>query len=188
MPADAGRLAIPDTALVREARSLVEAAVPGPFVAHSLRTFHLATAYAGRRAIAHDEEGLCLAALFHDVGLFPPHRDRSLPFTVAGSRRMRAFLAERGVPGERVAPLVDAIDFHMQVLPRWSKGSVAGLLQVGAWMDVTSLRRWSVWSEAREIAAAFPRAGLDWRFPIALVRTFGGFRSCAGLVAPAMFR
>ena len=44
----------------------------------------------------------------------------------------------------------------MQMLPKWQKGPTVGLLQVGAWMDVTGLRQWSVSREAREIAEAYP--------------------------------
>ena len=94
----------------------------------------------------------------------------------------------RDVPAARIGPLVDAIDLHMQLLPRWSRGNVAGLLQVGAWMDVTMLRRWSIREEARAIARVHPRAGLDLEFPRRLLGTLTSFGACAGLLLPERFR
>src|SRR5205085_8666248 len=110
------------------------------------------------------------------------------PFTLLSSRALRAFLEERGVPRDRISPLEDAIDFHMQMLPRWSKGATAGLLQVGAWMDVTFLRRWAIRAEAREIAAALPRAGFDLAFPVKLLGSIRRPAACLGLLLPGPYR
>jgi hypothetical protein len=181
-------LSLPATPLIAEARALVEAAAPPALFNHSLRAYLLGRAYAARRAIEVDDEGLCLAALFHDLGLCAGHGDPAAPFTFASSRRLRAFLAERGVAEPRVRPLVDAIDLHVQLFPRWKKGPVAGLLQVGAWMDITLRKRWQVWGEAREIARAFPRVGIDLEFPRRLFRSIGSVRACVGLVAPGWAR
>jgi hypothetical protein len=188
VPAGVATLALPDTRLVREARALIEAAAPPAIVNHSVRAYLLGKAYAARRAVEVDPEDLCLAALFHDLGLCAGQGDPGAPFTFASSRRLRAFLAERGVAPARAGPLADAIDYHMQLFPRWSKGPAAGLLQVGAWMDVTLRKRWSIRAEARAIARAFPRAGIDWRFPWALARSLRSPRACVGLLAPGWAR
>lgn len=179
---------LPDTALVVEARSILERAAPPTLVEHSLRTFLLGRAYGRRRGIDHDEEGLLLAALFHDLGFCPEHRNRRLPFQVVGSRALREFLAEHGTDPQRISPLVDAIDFHMQMWPRWAKGNVAGLLQVGAWMDVTGLRRWSLRGDARSIEGAHPRHGIGLRFYGFLLGSFGSLGSCVGTMFPERFR
>jgi len=155
---------LPDTKLVIEAASLVERALsPGVFN-HSVRTYGLARAYAETKAISCDSEELALASLFHDLGTAPAYAHPGKPFTYASARALRLFAEERGVPPPRVEPMVDAIAFHMHLLPKWSAGPVAGLLQVGAWMDVTALRRWSVWGASKALAAAHPRTGFDWEF------------------------
>jgi hypothetical protein len=179
---------LPDTALVLEARGILERAAPPTLVQHSLRTFLLGRAYGRLRSIDYDEEGLLLAALFHDLGFCPEHRNRRLPFQVVGSRALREFLADQGTDPQRISPLVDAIDFHMQMWPRWSKGNAAGLLQVGAWMDVTGLRRWSVRHDARIIERAHPRHGIGFRFYGFLLGSFGSLGSCVGTMFPGSFR
>lgn len=180
--------AFPDTRLVTEARALAEQVVPVPVLNHSVRTFRLAAAYAAGRRIDFDAEGLAVAALFHDFGLCAGHADPTRPFTVASSRALRHFLEERDVAAERIERLVDAILFHMQVWPRWSKGPETGLLQIGAWMDVTGLRRWSVWREAAAIGREHPRAGFDLAFPIALAKHAWRPRACLGLLLPGTVR
>jgi HD domain len=179
---------LPDTKLVREALGIATRALPLPLLRHSLRAYLLGEAYATATGRAHDQEDLCLAALFHDVGLTPEHRRAGLPFTFGGSNALARFLEERDVAAERVAPLVDAIDFHLQLLPRWSKGNVAGLLQVGAWMDVYGLRRRTVAREAARVAALLPREGFTGLFHRNLVSTLRSPSACLGLLFPASFR
>jgi hypothetical protein len=175
---------LPDTTLVTRARALLEGATDAAMVNHSLRSHLLGAAYGKRKGIAFDEETLALAALFHDLAMIGPYADRSVPFTVASSRAMRAELEPRGVPRERIERIADAIEFHMQCLPRFDKGPEAGLLQVGAWMDATGLRRWAIPAEARAIGASLPRAGFDRAFPGRLLGSIGNFRACQGLMFP----
>jgi hypothetical protein len=175
-------IALPDTALVREALVAARSALPAPILDHSLRTYLLAAAYADAVGRAHDEEGLCLAAIFHDVGLVA--RDARVPFTYASSRALARFLEGR-VPRAHVAPLTDAILFHMQLLPRWSKGEVAGLLQIGAWMDATGLRRGRIAARAAEIEARLPRGAFDREFKRRLLASMKRPSACFGLLFPA---
>ncbi|HEY8072624.1 MAG TPA: HD domain-containing protein [Labilithrix sp.] len=180
-------MSLPDTALVREAQGIVGRALPAPILAHSLRTFRLAEAYARATSRQHDEEGLCLAALFHDLGL--ALGAPSLPFQVASSRALVHFLEERGVPAERITPLADAIDFHLALLPRWSLGAEVGLLQVGAWMDVYGLRRRRVREEAARIDAEHPRVGFSTAFHRALFASIvRAPLACVGMLAPGPWR
>ena len=99
---------------------------------------------------------------------------------------LRRFLVERGVAEDRIRQMEDAILFHMSPLPRWSKGPIAGLLQVGAWMDVMRLRRWGVSKTAREIDAEYPRLGFDLAFPGYFLGSLGSFRACLGLIVPTV--
>ncbi len=178
---------LPDSALVREAYDLVSGALAPPILAHSLRTWRLAVAYARATSRAYDEEGLCVAALFHDLGLA---LGAPLPFQIASSRALVAFLEERAVPRERIALLADAIDFHLSLLPRWSLGDEVGLLQVGAWMDVYGVRRARVREEAARIDGEHPRAGFGVAFHRALLASIARapLASCVGLLAPGPWR
>ena len=181
-------LTLPDTALVAEARSIIEAAAPPSLVAHSLRACLLGGAYGRARAMDFDEEGLLLAALFHDLGLCDGHVDGGRAFTFVSSDALRGFLAARGAPAARITPLCEAIELHMLLLPRFSAGAVVGLLQVGAWMDVTGLRRRAVPDAARAIAAAHPRGDLAPVFRRRLLRSLGSASACLGLIAPGLAR
>jgi hypothetical protein len=178
----------PDTNLGREGRAIVSTVLSPAVLNHSLRAFLLGQAYAHRFGVDFDDEGLYLAALFHDLGLFPGHRAPGQAFQLASSRELKSFLEAHNVPAARIRSLGEAIDFHMQLLPRWSRGNVAGLMQVGAWMDVTMLRRWSVRKEARAVAHAYPREGIDLEFPRRLLGTFTSLGACAGLLLPERFR
>jgi hypothetical protein len=77
----------------------------------------------------------------------------------------------------------------MQLLPRWSKGPVVGLLQVGAWMDASKFRSGSVEPGLiARIETEFPRSAFDTEFRARLIASFGSLRACARLVFPAARR
>jgi hypothetical protein len=177
--------ALPDSPLVAEATALVTPLLSGELLHHSLRAFHLGRAYAERRAMRFDEEGLLLAALFHDLGLTDALGDPTRPFTEVGAGRVRALLAAHG-DAARGARLAEAIALHMQLLPRWSRGEVAGLLHVGAWMEATGWRRGAVGRERiGEIERALPRGAFDGQFRGRVRRSLGSIRACVGLMFPA---
>lgn len=179
---------MPDTPLVQEARDLITRAGSPSLVNHSVRSYLLGAAYARKAGMVFDEEGLAAACMLHDLGLCQEHRDGRVPFQFVGARELQRLLEARGAPAERIEPLVEAIELHMQMLPRWSKGNVVGLLQVGAWMDITGLRRLGVRREAAEIEAAFPRERIFTEFPVRLLGSIGGLSSCVGLMFPGVVR
>ena len=174
----------PDTSLLREATQLAQGSLPSPILAHSRRTFLLGRAYAREKRISLDEEDLLLAALFHDLGLSDAYADRRKAFTEIGADLLEQFLSERG-DAARGRCLAEAIDLHMQLFPRWSRGPVVGLLQVGAWMDA-SRRKLRTVGQARvaEIEAAYPRADFDPEFRRRLLGSLGSLRACTHLLFP----
>lgn len=174
--------AFPDTTLVREALPMAREVLSPATLNHSLRAFQLGAAYGARKGRDFDAEALAIAALFHDFGLFAPHRDRRRPFVDASSGALSEFLGAREVPADRSRVMAEAIELHMKMAPPWKAGNVAGLLQVGAWMDITFLRRWAIRSEAREIARALPRIGIDLEFPRNLIGAIGSVSACTGLM------
>lgn len=178
---------LPDSSLSNEAKGIVSRVASPEILNHSIRIYLLGKAYARKKNIDYDDEGLYLAALFHDLGLCSAYVNRSRPFQINSSRALQGFLHKRQVSPERIAPLVDAIDFHMQLFPKWSKGNIAGLLQIGAWMDITKLRRWVINDQVRAVEAEYPRLHIDRKFPKLLLGSIGGVDSCLGLLFPKSF-
>jgi hypothetical protein len=175
---------LPDTPLVREAVALVRSPLTTALFCHSQRVFVLGRAFASVRRVAFEEEDLMLAALFHDLGLTESHASPKRAFNEVGGDLLQAWLTERGEPA-RGRQLAEAIDLHMQLLPRWSRGAVVGLLQVGAWMDVSRTRASQIDNVIIERAEAqFPRDGFDSEFHQRLRGSLRSFRSCTGLILP----
>jgi hypothetical protein len=178
------RARMPDTRVVAEAGALARAAFDDRLFHHTLRTHFLALRYAERFGLSCDREQLALACLFHDLGLVAPHYRADRAFTFSSSAAMKSFLLERGWPAERILPAMEAIDFHMQLLPRWERGETAGLLQVGAWMDVTGLRGWRLPGAVREARAQFRRGSFFLQFNVCLAGQLLSPRRAPGLLAP----
>jgi HD domain len=175
----------PDTPIVKEAAQLARANLSAAIFQHSQRAFLLGKAYAEARRLAFDEEDLFLAALFHDLGLSESFANPRKAFTEIGADLVEQFLTRHGDPSRGCA-LAEAIALHMQLLPRWSKGPVVGLLQVGAWMDASKLRSGSVGRAViASIEAEFPRTGFELEFRSRLFRSFGSLRACTRLAFPA---
>lgn len=175
---------LPSSSLCREAVAVVEAVAPPAVVNHSIRSYLLARPYAEAEAIACDDDALCLAALFHDLGLCSRHLDRSRPFPESSNLALVEFLAERRFDAARRAPITDAVAHHFRLFPPWSVDPLAGLLQVGAWMDAVGRKRSRFRDTARAIEGAYPRLGFDRTFPVLVLRSLGGARSSLGVFFP----
>lgn len=157
-----------------------------PLLRHSIRTYLLAEAYAGAERITFDREGLAVASLLHDVALFPPYRDPRRPFPFNSSRVMIQLLDRHQVAAPRAAALVDAVDFHFQLWPRWQAGPEAGLLHVGAYMDIVGSRRRRFRAFAATLNHDYPRAGLMRSFARRVLGCVGRPASFVGLFAPGL--
>lgn len=155
-------LKIPDTALVKKAEAAVRPLLSTSFYHHSLRTFLLGKSFASRKGIKLDEEDFYLACLFHDVGV---SIDGPEPFMMKSSHQLRDFLTDQAYNPGKINLLSEAIELHMSLIPRWSSSANAGLLQVGAWMDITGLRFWALQKNIREeIKKEYPRGSVDQEF------------------------
>lgn len=177
-----------DSPLSKEAIGILKAGASESLIKHSLRSFFYAKTYAGKKKMSFDEEGLFLSAVFHDLGLCDSYKDKKNPFTFASSWALREFLEKQNVPEKRITPLTEAIDFHFQILPNWSKGPEAGLLQVGTWIDVTGLRRWAIWEDAKKIQKQFRGNFFYLGVPIHATQSIGSARSCIGLFLPSLYK
>jgi hypothetical protein len=178
-------LPLPDSPLVARARAIATGVLADAVVRHSTRTFLLARAYAGVEAISFDDEGLLVAALLHDLGLSEAMRNPAGPFPEVGAAALRRLFGELAADPRRADLLAEAIELHMRLFPRWSRGAEVGLLQVGAWMDVMGRRKARVPAQVREaIARDYPRGGFDGAFRRALIKSLGSLRACSVLVLP----
>jgi len=175
---------LPDTWLSKEAYAIINVVAVPELINHSIRTYLLARVYAQKKNIDFEDERLYLAALFHDLGLCPAYKNHLQPFQINSSRALQNFLDEHQVSPECIRILVDAIDFHMQLLPKWSKGNIAGLLQIGAWMDIARLRSWTIKDQVHAIETEYPRLQIERKFPKLLLSSIGSAHSCWGLLFP----
>lgn len=157
-------LAVPDTALARDARDLV-AEVAEPFlVNHSIRSYAWAVALADLDGRAFDVEILYVASVLHDIGLVPAY-DVGGCFEVDGAVAAREFVLAHGCPPDRAARIHDVIVRHMaaeQPPDAWPEDI---LLDQSTGTDVTGYRFGDLSpSLAAPILAAYPRLDFKRRF------------------------
>jgi hypothetical protein len=179
----------PDSALCKEALRMAGAVLSEDILYHSLRTYHLASAYGDFLNHTHSKEELFLASVFHDFGFFSPYNIRGKPFQIGSSQALKRYLKDEGsVPPDRINAMMEAVDFHFQLSPRWDKGPIAGLLQVGAYMDAVGLKSHSIGKDFRKkIIQAYPKEGFFLSINLCLMRSFTGMGSVIGLFRPAPY-
>jgi hypothetical protein len=112
MPEVIAGLAIPETAAVVEATSLVQETTSPLIYHHSRRVFLFGLIHAARLAEKPDPELLYLAAMFHDTGLLTPFSDVEQRFEVDGADHARKFLLDRGFSAAAAETVWTAIALH----------------------------------------------------------------------------
>ena len=105
-------IAVPDTALAREATRIAQAALPPEIFNHSLRTFLFAQLVAKAKTIDHDVEIVYVASILHDTGMSPAHMSDTRPFEVDGAFVARDLLGKHGVSAARMDAAWDAVALH----------------------------------------------------------------------------
>jgi HD superfamily phosphodiesterase len=95
-------IAIPDSALAREAGEFVRDTSTRLLFDHSRRVFLWASLQAEPLSLDYDAELLYVGAMFHDLGLVEGHRSEHERFEIDGANAARAFLERHGLPEERV--------------------------------------------------------------------------------------
>lgn len=182
-------LSIPDTHLVKEADGIVKNALTPELYDHSLRSHLLAMEFSRQQGLEADEENLALAFLFHDIGFCKPYKVADCAFQVSSSKALKSFLEANGVAPERIVPMMEAIELHMQLRPRWEKGNEVALLHIGAWMDVTGLRIWKTTKTARQsIYSRYPKRRFMRHFSACMLKSMTSVRSSLGIMMPSMCR
>jgi HD superfamily phosphodiesterase len=157
MTATIADIAVPDTALAREAAELVRDTAGPLLYDHSSRVFLFGALQGRRRGLEFDAELLYVAALFHDLGLVAGHRtDRR--FELDGADEARRFLLGHGVAPEQARIAWTAIALHTTPgIPEHMEPEVA-LVTAGVEYDILGIGYHDLPAATRAaIVAAHPR-------------------------------
>ena len=124
--------ALADTDASRDALARLRAATGGergPMELHCLRCRHIAAEIANRRGWTVDDELLTVAAILHDIGLYPA-ASRGGVYTADGADLAREMLATHGWEAERIERCARAIDAHHDVRSQLTRGPEAEALRL----------------------------------------------------------
>lgn len=177
---------IPDSKIVKEAHSIVKHALSENIYNHSMRVYQLGLLYGKIKQIPFDLEELCLVSLFHDIGLNEKYRQKGKSFQIGSSSTLREYLkSETKLPITRINAMMEAIDFHFLLKPRWEKGELAGLLQTAAHMDVLGRNSSSIpRGDRKRIVNHYPKKRFFLEFNLCLLKSFTSVNSVIGLFSP----
>ncbi|HJP73838.1 MAG TPA: HD domain-containing protein [Pseudonocardiaceae bacterium] len=158
MPDVIAGITVPDTALVREATSLVRAATDDTLFHHSRRVFLWGSLKAAVRGLAVDPELAYVGGLFHDLGLTPAYRTDNQRFEIDGADAARAFLLDHGRSEQDARNVWLAIALHTTPeVPLRLEPDVA-VVTLGVETDVLGLDLDQITDEQRAaVVAAHPR-------------------------------
>ncbi len=133
----------------------------GPMERHCLRCRQIAARLAGSRGWVIDGEVLTVAAILHDIGLYPAVATAA-EYTADGAALARTLLPQFGWTPDRVELCADAIDRHHDVRRQLSRGAEVEALRLADLADVSGgLLRFGLdrgWM--RQLFAEVPRRGL----------------------------
>jgi hypothetical protein len=158
-PKDILGIAIPDSAIAREATELLRDSESELLFLHSMRVYAWGALAGRRRKLAFDPELLYVGSMFHDLGLAARFRESTLRFEVDGANAARDFLRSHGIAECDIEKVWSAIAFHTTPgIPQFMHAEAA-LLHVATGMDVAGRAYDQFTDEEREaVTAAWPRA------------------------------
>jgi HD domain len=149
---------IPDSKLAREATELVRDTESSLLFNHSTRVYYFGSLAGKKRELKFDQELLYIAAMFHDMGLTPPHSSKSDRFEVDAANAARVFLRQQNIAQQDIDTVWTAIALHTTPgIPRYMHPVVA-LLTNGVEMDVLGIAYSEFSNVDRDaIITAYPR-------------------------------
>jgi hypothetical protein len=158
MPESIAGIEIPDTALIRDATSLVRKAETDLLFDHSRRVFLFGALHGQRLGLEPDLELLYVGALFHDLGLTESYATSTKRFEVDGANAARAFLTDHGLPESDALRVWTAIALHTTPgVPEFMAPEIA-LVTAGVEMDVLGIGYHDIAPDAvLAVTAAHPR-------------------------------
>jgi HD domain len=131
--------ALADSPVERDALSRLRVAtdtVGGPMERHCLRCRHIAAELSARRGWIIDEEVLTVAAILHDIGLYPGVSSGDV-YTADGATLARAILRPAGWSAERIELCSQAIDRHHELRNQRRRGAEVEALRLADLVDVS---------------------------------------------------
>jgi putative nucleotidyltransferase with HDIG domain len=149
------------------------ARVEGPMERHCLRVRHIAAELASHRAWAIDEEVVTVAAILHDIGLYP-RASRGGVYTADGAELAWEMLSAHSWSTERIRRCAEAIDRHHELRSQLARGGEVEALRLADLVDLSGGlltfgldRRW-----LRALNQTVPRQGLIAELTRELGRAF----------------
>jgi HD domain len=152
---------VPDSALARRARELIDD-VAAPFlVNHSVRSYAWAVELAWHDELRFDAEILYVSAVLHDIGLVPAY-DIGGCFEFDGAIAAERFTLDAGQPPARASAIHDVIALHMAESLPPEPAPEEVLLSDSTGVDVTGYRIGDVRPDSiPAVVTAYPR--LDFK-------------------------
>lgn len=152
---------VPDSALAKDARELLETVAPAFLVNHSVRAYAWAVELALHDDLRFDPEILYVSAILHDIGLLAEF-DTGACFETDGAIAAERFALERGESPVRARAIYDVIELHMADELPPDPASEIVLLWDSTGTDVTGYRYADVRrAVVPKVLAAYPR--LDFK-------------------------
>jgi hypothetical protein len=157
-------VAIPDSALVREATDFIRDAEDELLFNHSRRVFLFGALRGRRLGLQPDLELLYVGAMFHDLGLTERYRTSELRFEVDGANAARDFLLHQGVDAADARKVWLSIALHTTPgVPQFLEPEIA-LVNAGVETDVIGIGREEFSpQDLAAVVAAHPRPDFKHR-------------------------
>jgi len=133
----------------------------GPMERHCLRCRQIAARIAARSQWVIDGEVLTVAALLHDIGLYPTFATGDV-YTADGAAVARTLLVSLGWSDQRVKLCADAIDRHHELRPQMARGPEVEALRCADLVDVSRglVRHGMERDWLQRLFASVPRRGI----------------------------
>jgi hypothetical protein len=150
MPEIIAGVRVPDSAIARAATQLVRDTEDDLLYNHSRRVFFWGALAGERKGLKFDAELLYLGAMFHDMGLTPPHASPDLRFEVDGANAARDFMQSHGMSARDIEDVWTAIALHTTPgIPEHMRPTIA-LVTAGVEMDVLGIAYQDFFREQRD--------------------------------------
>jgi len=151
-------VAIPDSALAKDATELIRDTTTELIYHHSRRVFLFGSLQSRTFGINPDAELLYVAALFHDTGLVPPYRGTAQRFEMDSADAARDFLLSHGFSRQENDVVWTAIALHTTPEVPYGLDPVIAATTAGVETDVLGLRLDAIESgEIDAVTSAHPR-------------------------------
>jgi hypothetical protein len=158
-------LQVPDSAVARDAYTLLRETSPEFLVNHGLRTYFFGLALGRAEALPVDREVLFVAGALHDLGLTPAG-ESPRSFELDSAAHAALLCEQAGMEPQRVDVVHEAIALHAAVgLAGAHPAPEVRLVHFAAGLDVFGLRRADLTPAAIEaVLARAPRCDFKHRF------------------------